>query len=62
MIERRKVEAIVAKWRRAGGRIGLSNEEEDQSDTKDDMDPDQANDKYPVQLWGKMRQKLQVIK
>ena len=55
MIERRKAEAMAAKRRRARGGISLSSEEEDESDTGDDMDPDQANldqanDKYLVEL------------
>ena len=48
MIERRKVEAIATKWRRARGGINLSSEEKDESDTEDDTDLDQADDKYPL--------------
>ena len=50
MMERRKAEAMAAKWRRARGGISLFSEEEDESDTGDDMDPDQADGKYPFQL------------
>ena len=50
MMERRKAEAIAAKRRRARRGISLSSEEEDESDIGDDTDPDQANDKYLLQL------------
>ena len=50
MMERRKAEAMAAKRHRARGGISLSSKEEDESDTGDDTDPDQANDKYPFQL------------
>ena len=50
MMERRKAEAMAAKRRRARGGISLSSEEEDESDTGNDTDPDQAVDKYPLQL------------
>ena len=50
MIKRRKAETMAAKQRRARGGICLSNEEKDESDIRDDRDPDQANDKYPLQL------------
>ena len=50
MIERRKAEAMAAKRRIARRGIGLSSEEEDESDTGDDTDPNQTNDKYPSQL------------
>ena len=48
--ERQKVEAIAAKWCRAREGISLSSEEEDESDTRNDKDPDQAEDEYPLQL------------
>ena len=46
---------MAAKRRRARGRISLSSEKKDESDTGDDInpdqaDPDQADDKYPVEL------------
>ena len=50
MIEKGKTKAMTAKWRRARGGISLSNKEEDKSDTKDNIDLDQSNDKYPLQL------------
>ena len=55
MMERQKTEAMAAKRHRAKGRISLSSEKEDESDTRDDMDPnqansDQTNNKYPVEL------------
>ncbi len=53
MVERRKTEAMAAKRRRARGGISLSSEEEEnyESDTGDETDPDQADDnKNPLQL------------
>ena len=50
MMERRKAEPMAAKRRRARGEISLSGEKKDESDTRDDTDPDQANDKYLLQL------------
>ena len=41
---------MAAKWHRARGGISLSSEEEDESDNGNDMDPDQVDDKYPLQL------------
>ena len=46
---------MAAKRYKAGGRISLSSEEDDESDTGNDtdpdqMDPDRANDKYPLEL------------
>ena len=49
-MERRKAEAIAAKWRRARRRISLSSKEEDESDIRDDTDSDQTNEKYLRQL------------
>ena len=43
IMERQKAEAMVAKRRRARGGISLSSEEEDESDTRDNMDPDQID-------------------
>ena len=62
MIEKRKAEVMAAKWRRARGGISLSSEKEEESDTGDDTDLDQADDKYPQQLWEGMWWKLQVTK
>ena len=58
---------MVAQWHRVRGGISLSSEEEDKSDTGNDMnpdqaDPDQTNDEYLVELWKGMRWKLQVTK
>ena len=55
MMERQKAEVMVAKRHRSRGGISLSSEEEDESDTKNDTDPDQANldqanDKCPMEL------------
>ena len=41
---------MVAKRRRARGGMSSSSEEEDKSDTGNDTDPDQAKDKYALQL------------
>ncbi len=53
IVERRKTKAIAAKRQRAKGGISLSSEEEKnyESDTKDETDPNQANnDKNLLQL------------
>ena len=50
MMKRRKAKVIAAKQRRARGGMSLSNEEEDESDTGDDTNPDQTDNKYPLQL------------
>ena len=51
MVERQKTEVMTAKHCRDRGGISLSIEEEGnyESDTRDDTDSDQANDKYPLQ-------------
>lgn len=41
---------MAAKQRRAIRGISLSNKKEYKSDTRDNMDPNQAIDKYPLQL------------
>ncbi len=54
MVKRRKTKSMVAKRWRARKRISLSSEEEEnyKSDTRDETDPDQANnDKHLLQLW-----------
>ncbi len=54
MVERWKTEAMAAKRQRARGEISLSNKEEEnyESDTGDETDPNQAdNDKTSLQLW-----------
>ena len=50
MIERQKAKAMVAKWCKARGGISSSSKKEDESDTGDDTDLDQADDKYLMQL------------
>ena len=55
MMERRKAEVMARKRRRTRGGISLSSEKEDESDIRDDTDPDQANpdqtnDKYPIEF------------
>lgn len=53
MMERRKTEAIAAKCQRNKGGISLSSRKEKNYwfDTGDDIDPDQVDDKYLLQLW-----------
>ena len=41
---------MAAKRRRARGRMSSSSEEEDESGTRNDTYPDQAKDKYLLQL------------
>ena len=41
---------MAIKWRKARRRISLFNEIQDESDTGDNMDLDQADDKYLLQL------------
>ena len=58
---------MAAKRRRAWEKISLSTEEENESDNKDDTNPnqadlDQADDKYLVELWEEMHWELQVTK
>ena len=50
MKERRKAEAMATKWHRARRGMGSSSKKEDESDTGNNTDPDQAKDKYPLQL------------
>ena len=50
MKKKQEAEAIAVKQRRAVGEISLFGKKEDESDTGDDMNPDQANDKYSLQL------------
>lgn len=47
MMKKRKVEAMVAKQRRAKKEISLTNEKDNKSDTRDNTDSNQANNKYP---------------
>lgn len=50
MVERLKAEAMVAKQRRVGRGIGSPSTKEDESDTGDDMNSDQSDDKYLLQF------------
>lgn len=52
MIKRHKAEAIVAKQYKTKGKIYLSNKKNNKSDTRNNIDSDQANNKYslPLQL------------
>lgn len=52
MVEKQKTEATAAKRQKTRGGISLFNEEEKdyESVTGDKIDPNQANDKYPLQL------------
>ena len=51
MMEKRKTKAMAAKHRKDRREISLSSEEKGnyESNTKDDTDPDQADNKYPLQ-------------
>ena len=52
MVERQKIEAMTAKRQRIRGEISFFSEQKEdyESDTRDKIDPDQANDKYLLQL------------
>ena len=52
IVERRKTEVLAAKHCRARKGISLSSTENGnyENDIEDDTDPDQADDKYPLQL------------
>lgn len=50
IVERWKVKTLGAKWRKARKRISFSNEKENESDIKDNIDLNQANNKYQLQL------------
>ena len=52
IVKRRKAKALAIERCRARGGISSSSveEENDESDTKDDMDLDQTDNKYPLQL------------
>ena len=51
-MKRRKTKAMAAKRQRARGGIHLSSEEKEdyESNTRDEIDSDQADDKYLLQL------------
>lgn len=52
---------MAAKQHKAKGRISYSSEEEDDSDTRDNTDLDQVNDKYQLQYSVNARQNLDQI-
>lgn len=58
MIEKRKIEAIATKHCRNKREISLSSEKEEsyESDTGDDTNPNQADDKYLLQHLVSLRQ------
>ena len=45
-----KAEAMTAKQCRARGKMSLSSVKKDESNTKNDINLDQAENKYPLQL------------
>lgn len=50
LVKRQKREAIAVKWRKTKGRISLFSSKEDKSDIEDDINPDQANNTYLIQI------------
>lgn len=46
MVKRQKTETIVAKRRRTRGKISWSSKKKDKGNTRDNIDPNQANNKY----------------
>lgn len=50
LVKSQKEEAIAVKWRKTKGRISLYSSKEDKSDIEDDINPDQANNKYLLQI------------
>lgn len=52
MIKRQKIETIAAKYHKDRDRINLSNKKEKnyKGDTRNNMDLNQANDKYLLQI------------
>ena len=65
MVEKRKTKAMATKRRKDRGGINLSSEEEGncENDNGDDTDPDQVDDKYPLQNWLSARwDSVQVLK
>lgn len=47
-MEKQKTKTIAAKWHKARGRISSSCKKEDMSDTGDNIDPNQAYDKFSL--------------
>lgn len=58
--EKRKIKVMAAKYQRTRKRICLSSKEEEnyESNTTDEMDPNQANNKYLLQFWKRIGGKL----
>lgn len=50
MVENWKAKAIVRKWRKARRGICLSSKEDYESNIRDNMDLDQANEENPLLL------------
>lgn len=50
MVKKQKAKAIAIKWCRARRGISLSIEKEDDNDTGDNIDLNQANNKYIMSL------------
>ena len=50
MMEKQKAKAMAAKWQRTRKGISLSSKEEDKNGARDDINPNQANNKYSLQL------------
>lgn len=52
MVEKQRIKAMAAKLQRAREGVSLSSKEKKnyESDTKDEIDLNQANNKYPLQL------------
>lgn len=46
MMKRRKTETMIIQQYRARKEISLSSKKEDESDIRDNTDPNQADDKY----------------
>lgn len=50
MVKMQKAKAMTAKQYRARRKINLSSKEENETNIKDDIDPDKANNKYSLQF------------
>lgn len=50
MVEKQKAKVMAIKQHRTRGGINLSNEEEDKSDIRDNINPDQVDDIYSLPL------------
>ena len=61
IVKKQKIKAMVAKCQKARGGIGLSSKKEGnyENDTRNKTDPDQVNDKYPLQNREAKSRKLQ---